>query len=132
MVPLLVGAETVLGTRRELGANVQAEKLVEVKGVIETAQYLLLHLFGRAVDVGVVLHEVTNPEKTVQGAGKLVAMQVAGLGQPQGQLAVAMRRLAVENAVARAIHRLETEVAALDVESEHVLAELVPVPRGPP
>ena len=66
----------------------------------------------RAVDVSVVLHEVADAEKAVQDAGELVPVQVAGLRQAERQLAVAVRRQRVEEAVAGAVHRLEAEVAA--------------------
>ena len=59
-------------------------------------------------------------------------MQDAGLGHPQRQLAVAVGAVGVERAVARAVHRLQPELAVLGLEREHVLAVLLPVPRGDP
>jgi hypothetical protein len=43
--------------------------------------------------VGVVLDEVAHPHQAVQGAGGLVAVAGAELGQAQGQVAVALQAL---------------------------------------
>ncbi len=54
-------------------------------------------------------------------------MQVPGLGDAERQLAVRVRAQREEQAVARAVHRLQAEVALLDLEPEHVLLVLLPV-----
>src|SRR6185436_16502850 len=131
-VPLLVRAELVVGPERELDAYVQVEEVVEVVGVVQARDQLVLNLLARAVDVRVVLDEVPHAQKTVEDSRELVAVQVPRLGEAQGELAVRMRRERVEEAMARAVHRLEAEVAPLDLETEHVLLVLVPVPRGAP
>ena len=64
--------------------------------------------------------------------GQLVSVENARLGHPQRQLAVAVGAVGVERAVARAVHRLQPELAVLGLEREHVLAVLLPVPRGDP
>ncbi len=86
----------------------------------------------RAVDVRVVLDEVANAEEPVQDAGELVPVQVAGLREAQRQVAIGMRRERIEEAVPRAVHRLEGEVAALDLQPEHVLLVLLPMAGGAP
>ena len=54
-VPLLVGADLVVRPRRELGARLQAEQLVQVAGLLDTARDLVLDLLFGAEDVRVVL-----------------------------------------------------------------------------
>src|SRR6266550_1684242 len=71
----------------------------------------------------------------MQRSRRLVAVQRSCLGQAYGKLAIAARPRCVDEAVAGTVHRLEAEellVAGLLLDEEHVLAELLPVPRGLP
>ena len=131
-VPLLVGADPVLGPRRELDLDLEPELVVDRVAEVEAAGDLVLDLLGGAEDVRVVLREHPHAQEPVEGAGQLVAVQDAGLGHPQRQLAVAVGAVGVERAVARAVHRLQPELAVLGLEREHVLAVLLPVARGDP
>ena len=131
-VPLLVGAELVLRPRRELDLDLEPELVVDRVAELEAAEHLVLDLLGRAEDVRVVLREHPHAQQAVERAGQLVAVQHARLGHPQRQLAVAVGAVGVERAVARAVHRLQPELAVLGLEREHVLAVLLPVARGDP
>ena len=91
------------------------------------AEHLVLDLLLGAEDVRVVLDEVPHAQQAVQRAARLVAVQVAGLGVAQRQLAVGAPVHGVERAVARAVHRLEGQRPVLGLCDEHVLAVLVPV-----
>ena len=83
-----------------------------------------------AEDVGVVLGEGADPHQPVERARGLVPVARAELGHAVRQVAVAGDALAEDLDVAGAVHRLEREDAAvLGLGGEHVLAELVPVPR---
>ena len=64
--------------------------------------------------------------------GRLVAVAGAELGHAQGQVAVAVQDLVEDLHVARAVHRLQREMALLGLQREHVLAELLPVARPLP
>ena len=59
-------------------------------------------------------------------------MAGAELGEPQRQVAVALQALVEDLHVPRAVHRLHRVVARLRLGEEHVLAEIVPVPRALP
>jgi hypothetical protein len=61
--------------------------------------------------VGVILDESAHAHDAVQGAGGLVAMAGAELGQPQRQVTVAAQALIEDLDVARAVHRLDRVVA---------------------
>ena len=91
-VPFLVGAELVLRARRELDQDLQPELVVDRVAEVEAAEDLVLDLLGRAEDVRVVLREHAHAQQAVQRAGQLVAVQDAGLGEAQRQLAVAVAR----------------------------------------
>src|SRR5690242_5800590 len=85
--------------------------------------------------MAVVLRDVPHSEEAVQRSGGLVPVQRAGLREPDGQLAVAPRTRRIDEAVPRAVHRLQPEellVTRLLLEEEHVVPELFPVARGLP
>ena len=64
----------------------------------------------------VVLGEATDAGETGQRARSLVAVQDAKFGHAQRQLAVRPFSYAEDQAVARAVHRLERELLLLDVD----------------
>src|SRR5579884_360199 len=135
VVPVVVAAEPVVRAQRELDPHHQIEQLVQVEGMVEAVEDLVLDLRVLAEDVAVVLRDVPHAQQAVQRAGGLVPVQRARLGHPERQLAVAARPAAEHDAVAGAVHRLEAEqlrVVLLAREEEHVLAELLPVAGGHP
>ena len=77
VIPLLVGAELVVGPRRELRVRelAHAERVVEEVDVVEHRVDLLLDLILRAEDVRVVLAELARARQPLQAPGRLVAMQ---------------------------------------------------------
>ena len=46
-VPFLVGAELVVGTRRELEARLHPEEVIEISGEVECAEDLVFDLLRR-------------------------------------------------------------------------------------
>ena len=68
-VPLLVGPELVVGPGRELEPRLHPEQVVEVRGVVEAAEDLVLDLLARAEDVRVVLRHVPDAEQAVERPG---------------------------------------------------------------
>ena len=86
-----------------------------------------------AEDVRVVLGEAAHAHQPVQRARRLVAVHDAELGDPVGQLAIGPQPVLEDLHVARAVHRLDGELAlVLGHGGEHVLAEGLPVARGLP
>ena len=83
-VPLLVGAEPVVGPGRELRARRHAEELVEVARVVDDGGDLVLDLLLRAEDVRVVLRDVRDAEEAVERARQLVAVERRRLGERSG------------------------------------------------
>ena len=66
--------------------------------------------------------------QAVQRAGRLVAMHLAELGEPQRQVPVALQPLVEDLDMAGAVHRLDGEDALVRrLRQEHVLAELLEV-----
>ena len=78
-------------------------------------------------NVAVVLGEAAHPHDAVQGTAWLVAMALAEFAKAQGQVAVALDALLVDEDMARAIHRLERVFTLFRFGGEHVLAVFVPV-----
>ena len=62
-VPLLVGAELVLGTRRELEARLHLEQVVEKRGEVEAREDLVFDLLRRHEDMRVVLGHVLHARR---------------------------------------------------------------------
>ena len=79
---------------------------------MQQAGQLVAHLLPGAVDVRVVLGHAAHPGQTVHDAGLLVAVDRAELEEPQRQFAVGPSAGAEDQAVQRAVHRLEVVVLA--------------------
>ena len=132
-VPLLVRAELVVRSRRELEARLHPEQVVQVRGEVERGEDLLLDLFRRDEDVRVVLRHVLHPQEAVERPAPLVPVQCRRLRVPQRQLAVAAKRVSEQEHVAGAVHRLQPERPLLAVrQQEHLVLELLPVARRLP
>ena len=129
-VPLLVGAQLVVGTRRELRARRHPEELVQVSGVRDDPGNLVLDLVLGAEDVGVVLRDHPDAQQPVQRASQFVAVQRRGLGVPDRQLAVTAQLGAEEQHVPRAVHRLHSPGMLVHVQLEHQVFVLGEVTRG--
>src|SRR5690606_88904 len=110
-VPLRVAADALLRTRREAHLDVaHAEGVVDAEDEVDEGLDLGLDVLGGAEDVRVVLAETANAVQAVDDAASLVAMQPAEVGDAPGKLAVAPTPGPEDEAVARAVHRLEPEL----------------------
>ena len=76
----------------------------------------------------IVLHEPPHARQPRQRAARLVPMYDPELGHADRQLAVAAVARVEDEAVPRAVHRLEPPLLLLDVEREHVVLVVLPVP----
>ena len=76
-----------LGARAQLEPQRQVEQAVDVEGEVQAGGDLLGDLVLAAEDVGVVLAEVPDAHQAVQRAARLAAVQQAGLGAAEGQVA---------------------------------------------
>ena len=122
-LPLLVGADRLLGLGRELDAHVvEAEARVELVDRLADVGHLVDDLVGRAVDVGVVLGEGAHPQQAVQHALALAPRDLAELGEAQRQLAVGVAVGGVDEAGAGAVHRLEREAPARSASVKYMLS----------
>ena len=114
MLPLLHGADVVLGHGTELDGVAQAEGGVHL---VKQAHGLLNHVLELILsheDVGVVLAEAAHPEQAVEGAGQLVAVDQADLTHPQGQVPVGVGLAGVDQHAAGAVHGLDGVVLPVD------------------
>jgi hypothetical protein len=93
---------------------------------------LRIDLFLGAEDVGVVLGERADPHDAVQRPARLVPVTRAELGQPQGEVAIALQPLIEDLDVRGTVHRLDDEGVLLRLGHEHYLAVLLPVPGALP
>src|SRR6266536_5292337 len=132
-VPLGVAAELVVRPRRELRPRLEPEAAVERAEVVDAAVELRRHLLLRAEDVRVVLRHVPDAREPVQRTRQLVAVQRRRLGVAERQVAIAAQGASEEEHVPRAVHRLDpVDLVVVERDLEHVLPELLPVPRGHP
>ena len=134
VVPLLVGAEPLLGSRRQLRVRRHPEERIEILDELDAGVDLAGHLLLGAEDVRVVLGDVADAQKAVQRAGELVPVQGRALGVADRKVSVAAQLRAEQEHVPRAVHRLQRRMRliALAGDEEHVLAELLPVAARDP
>src|SRR5579859_1611552 len=83
VIPLLVGAELVVGSRGELCVSelAHSERVVEEVDVVEHRVDLLLDLVLHTEDVGIVLAELPGTSQPLQTAGWFVAVEDGGFGE---------------------------------------------------
>src|ERR1019366_4484148 len=132
-VPGFDVADEVLGPRAQSEGVVEAEDAVEVVGDLEDAVVLRFDLLFGHEDVGVVLLELADTQKSVQGPRSLEAMERVQLQVAQGELAVAVPAQVVDDVGVGAVHGLDA-IGGLFVDrnDEHVLPVVVPVARRLP
>ena len=106
----------------------ETEKLVEpvhkVDGVVDLALQLFLH----AVDVGIVLGELDDPEQSGEDAGQLDPVDLAQLRHPEWQFPVAPFPAVEHQDASGAVHRLGAEVTTVIAGEEDVVLIMLPMP----
>ena len=136
VLPLLHGADMVLGHGGELDLVLEAEGGVHLVEEPDHVLDLVLHLLGGHEDMGVVLGEAADPEQAVEGAGQLVPVHQAQLTAAQGQIPVGVGLTGVDQHAAGAVHGLYGEILFVDDGGVHVLLVVLPMaaalPQGPP
>src|SRR5262249_23174104 len=109
-VPLRLGPHALLGPRGELDGDVgETERRINLVEQLDEALDLGLDRLGRAEDVRVVLAEAPYAVEPVDHATSLVTMQTSKIGDAPGELAITAPPRSVDEAVARAVHRLDAE-----------------------
>ena len=103
-------AQRALGLGRELERERHAKGLVHGRNHIKDVGHLLLDLIDGAEDVRVVLLEAAHAGQARERAAELVAVEHAKVGHAEGQVSVAAGAGGEEEAVARAVHRLEAKL----------------------
>mmetsp|Transcript_4005 Transcript_4005/g.16005 ORF Transcript_4005/g.16005 Transcript_4005/m.16005 type:complete len:884 (+) Transcript_4005:169-2820(+) len=125
-------AEGLGRPRRELEFVAHAEGVVDVLHEVQRPLDLGLDLVFAAEDVRVVLLEAADAREPREGARQFVAVQDAEVGVAHRKVAPRAQGLGEHEAVARAVHGLEAEFGAFDVEAEHVVFVVERVARGVP
>ena len=131
-VPGLLLADVVLRHCGNLDLILQAEDGVDLVEQLDDVLDLVLHLVPGHEDVRVVLREAAHAEQAVQCARKLVAVHEAQLADAHRQVAVRVRLRLVHQHAARAVHRLDRVVFAVDDGRVHVVLIVVPVAGAVP
>ena len=126
-IPVLYRADMVLRHGGQLDGIGQAEYGIDLVKELGDADDLILDLILRQQDVCIVLREAAHPEHAVQRAGKLVPVDNAQFGIAQRELLIGMRLEIVDQDAARAVHRLDGEVLAVDDRRIHVVLIVIPV-----
>ena len=133
-VPLLVRPELVVWPGRELDARLHPEQVVEdrrrSRGKRRSPPRSARARQKMCASSWVTCRTRSRPCSV---PAQLVAVQRRGLRVPERQIPVAAQVAPEQEHVPRAIHRLQAERPVVPVRNEeHVVAELLPVPRGLP
>jgi hypothetical protein len=150
-VPALYRAEIVLGTRRQLHPEFETEQAIDVLHEIEqrldlgsdlrprrqpkdasSSHASHAHLRRHTKYVCVILHETPDAGQTCQRTRGFIPVHDTKFGHPDRQFFVTPVPGVKDEAVTGAIHRLESPRLLLDVDYEHVVLVVLPVPRGLP
>ena len=127
-VPGLVRTGPLGGPVRELHMDaLEPEVRIDFAEQVAERHCLAVDLVWRAENVRVVLRERTYTHEPMQSATGLVAVARAELRHTQGQVAIALQALLVDEHVARAVHGLHRQHALFAFGDEHVLAVIIPV-----
>lgn len=89
--------------------------------------YTTTYLVLSTENVGVVLLELPYTGQAAQGTRGLIAVQNTKVGDAHGQLTVTTITVAEQNKVTRAVHGLQSPLALLDVQFEHIIRIVLPV-----
>jgi len=118
--PVFVAAGVGLAIGRVPGGELDLE-LGEAEGAengfgeVDAGDDFVFDLAGGAEDVGVVLGKAADAQQAVHGAGALVAVDVAEFGVADGQVAVRLGRVFVDEDVAGAVHGLEAVLGVVEL-----------------
>src|ERR1017187_3704638 len=130
-VPHGVGADALLGPEAEGDVHVaKLERAVDLVEETEEVEHLAIDAFRRGEDVRVVLREGTHARQPLRDSRFLIPVEPREVGVPHGQVPVAPRLRREQEAVPRAVHRLDAELALVDLDEEHVVAVVARVSRG--
>jgi hypothetical protein len=91
--------------------------------------YTTTYLVLSAENVGVVLLELPYTGQAAQGTRGLVTVQNTKVSNAHGQFTVTTITVAKQNKVSWAVHGLQSPVALLDVQFEHIIRIVLPVTR---
>ncbi|MNC75412.1 hypothetical protein D3C75_1269350 [compost metagenome] len=77
--------------------------------------------------MGIILAEGTHPHHSVQRAGKLMAVHLAELRQPDGQLPVGMQTVLEDQHMAGTVHRLQRKRILIHLSEIHIVLVMIPM-----
>ena len=131
-LPVLVASHGILGTGGQLHMVLEAEQGI---GIIDQSYHaldLILDLLRRHENMRIVLGEAAHTHQAMQLAGFLVTVHQAKLTHADGQIPVGTGLGSVHQHAARAVHRLDREVLAVDHRRVHIVFIVIPVAGGLP
>src|SRR4030042_3481404 len=100
---------------------------LNLKGKLDDANYFFLYLFRGAKNMGVILCELSDPEKTVHNAAGLVSVHQAELRHTNREFPVGVLSGVINQAAAGALHRLYSVVDIVKPGEIHILFVIVPM-----
>ena len=125
--PFLIRAHGILGPGGKLHAVGEAKELVHAVDDLDDIPDFVLDLVLGDVGMGIILGKAAHPHKAVQLAGLFVPVHDAGLREPERQVSVGTGLALVDQDAARAVHRLDGELAVLGGQREHIIMIMLPV-----
>jgi hypothetical protein len=103
-IPSLLRSEFVLGTGRELKLESESENGVDVKQEVQSVGDLILDLLHGTEDMGVILLEASNSDKTAQSAGDFVSVKDTEVSVSQRKITITVDTLFEHDAMSGTVH----------------------------
>jgi len=103
-IPSLLRSEFVLGTGGELKLESESENGVDVKQEVQSVGDLILDLLHGTEDMGVILLEASNSDKTAQGAGDFVSVKDTEVSVSQRKITITVDTLFEHDAMSGTVH----------------------------
>jgi len=103
-IPSLLRSEFVLGTGRELKLESESENGVDVKQEVQSVGDLILDLLHGTEDMGVILLEASNSDKTAQSARDFVSVKDTEVSVSQRKITITVDALFEHDAMSGTVH----------------------------
>jgi len=103
-IPSFFRSEFVLRAGRELELESESKDGVDVEQEVQSAMYLSSDLVHGTEDMGIILLEASNSNKTAQSTGDLVSMEDTEVSESHREITITVDTLLKHDAMSRTIH----------------------------
>lgn len=120
LVPKIVATEALVWARRKLSLERKTKDTVNMVQEVEATKNLILKLFQRAEQMGVILTETSDTRQARECARNLVTVKHTKVGKAKGKVPKRANLIVEHETVAGTIHGLHTEALTLNLPHKHV------------